>query len=75
MKDLKVRTMESGLGGADCLMCYTRQTDWKNVNKIRDKNAFQITRTAEKTMKLYEEVTKESGEIKKARNDYDRRIR
>ena len=73
MKDLKVRTIESGLGGADCLMCHTRQADWKNKDKINDHNTFQITRTAEKTLKLYEEMIADSGEIKKTKNDYGTR--
>ncbi|CAF4439554.1 unnamed protein product [Didymodactylos carnosus] len=73
MKDLKVRTVESGLGGADCLMCYTRQTDWKNKDKIKDESAFLITRTAEKTMKLYSTMAEESGQIKKTKNDYETR--
>ena len=73
MKDLKVRTMESGLGGAECLMCETRQVDWKDKEKIKDPNSFQITRSAEKTIKLYAEMIEESGEIKKTKNDYDTR--
>ncbi|CAF1171235.1 unnamed protein product [Didymodactylos carnosus] len=73
MKDMKVRTIESGLGGADCLMCFTRQSDWKNKEKIEDGSAFQITRTAEKTLKLYDEMVADSGEIKKTKNDYGTR--
>ena len=71
MKDMKVRTVESGLGGAECLMCYTRQAEWKDVNKINEENAFEITRTAEKTLKLYEEMVEEKGEIARKKNDYD----
>ncbi|CAF1103757.1 unnamed protein product [Didymodactylos carnosus] len=73
MKDMKVRMVESGLGGADCLICYTRQTEWKDVKKLNEENAFLITRTAEKTMNLYNEMIEESGEIKKRKNDYETR--
>ena len=71
MKDLKVRTIESGIGGAECLMCETQQGDWKNVDKIRESDAFQITRSAEKTMQLYKEMTEDTGEIKIAKDDYE----
>ncbi|CAF1096979.1 unnamed protein product [Didymodactylos carnosus] len=71
MKDMKVRMVESGLGGADCLMCHTRQADWKDVKKINEENAFQITRTAEKTVQLYKEMIEEKGEIVRRKNDYE----
>lgn len=71
MKDMKVRMVESGLGGADCLMCHTRQADWKDVKKISEEDAFQITRTAEKTVQLYKEMIEEKGQIVRKKNDYE----
>ena len=62
---------ESGLGGADCLMCHTRQADWKDIKKINEDDAFQITRTAEKTMDLYKEMIEEKGQIVRKKNDYE----
>ncbi|CAF4412444.1 unnamed protein product, partial [Didymodactylos carnosus] len=71
MKDVKIRLVESGLGGAHCLMCERKQEDWKNVKKIEEENYFAITRTAEKTLKLYEEMIEEKGKIVRRQNDYD----
>ncbi|CAF1392706.1 unnamed protein product [Didymodactylos carnosus] len=71
MKDLKVRMVESGLGGAKCFMCYTRQADWKDVRKIEEDNYFAITRPAERTEQLYKEMVEEKGEIIRRRNDYE----
>ena len=53
MKDMKIRIAESGLEGAQCLMCDTKQEDWKNSKKILDYNFLKINRTAEKTITLY----------------------
>ncbi|CAF1544015.1 unnamed protein product, partial [Didymodactylos carnosus] len=46
MKDMKVD--ESGLGVAECLMCSTKQEDWKDTKKISDPDLFDINRTAKK---------------------------
>ena len=73
MKDLKIRMVESGLGGAECLMCYTQQGDWKNIQKIEEENFFAITRSADKTLELYEEFMEEKGSIVRKRNDYEER--
>ncbi|CAF3971491.1 unnamed protein product, partial [Rotaria sp. Silwood1] len=73
MKDMKVRMAESGLGGAQCLMCSTTQEDWKNSKKILDSNFFNINRTAEKTLTLYNQLADNDGNILKRKNDYDTR--
>ncbi len=73
MKDMKVRMVESGLGGADCLMCYTQQLDWKDVQKIEQDNFFAITRSADKTLELYEQFMEEKGGIIRRKNDYETR--
>ncbi|CAF1607223.1 unnamed protein product, partial [Didymodactylos carnosus] len=56
MKDLKIRTLESGLGGAECLLCSTRSEDWKNLGKLKKFDSFSIDRTAEKTLELYKQM-------------------
>ncbi|CAF1316127.1 unnamed protein product [Didymodactylos carnosus] len=71
MKDLKIRTMESGLGGADCLLCTSRRADWKDLTKISDPDVFAINRTAAKTLDLYKQLLNDDGEIEKSKNDYE----
>ncbi|CAF4068911.1 unnamed protein product [Rotaria sordida] len=73
MKDMKVRMAESGLGGAQCLMCSTKQEDWKDLKKISDPNFFHINQTAEKTLALYNQLVDNDGNILKCKNDYDTR--
>ncbi|CAF0983209.1 unnamed protein product [Didymodactylos carnosus] len=73
MKDLKVRTTESGLGGSDCLMCYTRQAEWHDRQKLLASNYFSITRTAANIMELYRSLLGEDGKIIKKRSDCERR--
>ncbi|CAF0942661.1 unnamed protein product [Didymodactylos carnosus] len=71
MKDLKVRTMESGLGGADCLLCTSRRADWKDVSKIEDPDYFAINHTAEKTLDTYKTLLRADGELEKTTGDYN----
>ena len=47
MKDLKLKKAISGLGGADCILCTTKQSDWLDQKKIE--NGFPINRRAEET--------------------------
>jgi hypothetical protein len=63
MKDFKIRQMESGLHGAYCLLCCSSPSEWKDIRKI--KVGFPIERTASDTMKLYEEILDEYGEVKR----------
>ena len=73
MKDMKIRIAESGLEGAQCLICDTKQEDWKNSKKILDYNFLKINRTAEKTITLYNQLVDSDGNILKRKNDYDTR--
>jgi hypothetical protein len=69
MKDLKLKKKLSGCGGADCILCESRTADWKDPVQIT--NGFPITRFADSTMQLYEQlVAQGEGEILKAANDY-----
>ena len=45
MKDLKLKKHISGLGGADCILCKTKQADWSNIEKVLE--GFPINRSAE----------------------------
>ena len=69
MKDLKFKKLISGLGGADCIICETKQEDWSNEEKIIE--GFQITRTNIDTITLYQELVDDRCSIKKRAHDFD----
>ena len=72
MKDLKLKKKWSGLGGADCIICESKQIDWIDITKI--KNGFPITRSARSSMELYETLILEGdGEIIRKPKDFDHR--
>ena len=71
MKDLKFKKKLSGLGGADCIICESRKKDWMNVDKIKE--GFPITRLAENSIDLYNDLVQEGGEILRSAGDYDTR--
>ena len=60
MKDLKMKKSLSGLGGADCIICTTKQDEWMNKERIRE--GFAITRSAEETLSLYQSLVNEDGD-------------
>ena len=62
MKDLKFKRHISGLGGADCILCISKQGDWTDREKVNQ--GFPIKRTAEDTMKLYQGLVNSDGEVK-----------
>ena len=49
MKDLKFKKHICGLGGADCILCITKQADWTNKEKVE--KGFPIERSGEATLK------------------------
>ena len=69
MKDLKLKRKISGLGGANCILCVTKQADWTDVTNIVQ--GFPINRSAEETWQLYEELVNEDGEIETASGDFE----
>lgn len=71
MKDLKFKKSVSGLGGADCILCKTRQEDWTNKDKIAA--GFPINRSAEDTLTLYNELVDEDGHIATKSGDFETR--
>ena len=68
MKDLKLRKESSGLGGADCLLCETKWKEWKDVELID--RGFPITRVADETEAIWQQLVSGNGEIAKRPNEY-----
>ena len=68
MKDLKIKKSLSGLGGADCIICTTKQDEWMIEGRIRE--GFAITRSAEETLCLYQSLVNEDGEVPRQHYDY-----
>ena len=71
MKDLKFKRLISGLGGADCILCKTKQADWTKREKILE--GFPINRSAENTLQLYNQLVEEDGTIKTQSGDFETR--
>lgn len=71
MKDLKFKKMVSGLGGADCLLCKSKQADWTDLAKIEDENSFKINRNAADTRNIFNSVVDSEGNIKTNPNDFE----
>ena len=63
--DLIIKKKVCGLGGADCILCVTKQADWTDVSNIA-----QINRSAEDTWHFYEHLVNEEGEIETASGDF-----
>ncbi len=61
MKDLKFKRSISGLAGADCILCVSKQGDWTDREKVT--KGFPIQQTAEDTMKLYQELVNCDGKV------------
>lgn len=65
MKDLKFKKSVSGLGGADCILCVSKQADWTNPEFIYQMG-FQSTDVLmphEDTMKLWESLVDVNGDV------------
>ena len=75
MKDLKYKKSICGLQGADCILCKHKKADWMKEDSIRE--GFNITRTAEETMKLFIRLISNNDDddftVPRAKNDYDDR--
>ena len=71
MKDLKFKRYISGLGGADCILCTTKQADWTDRTKVAD--GFPINRSAKNSLELYNELVDENGDIKAKQGDFETR--
>ena len=69
MKDLKMKRNLSGLKGAKCILCHTKQADWTCTEKVH--NGFPITHTVEETMQIYTELSDENGIVKRSPGDFE----
>ena len=72
MKDLKFKKHISGLGGADCIMCKTKQCDWTDKKKLAE--GFPINRSADDTLQLYNNLVDEDGNIPSRSGDFNTRL-
>ena len=72
MKDLKFKKMISGLGGADCLLCKSKQNDWTNPAMLEDETSFQINRTDVNTREIFLSVIDEEGNIQSSQRTLKR---
>ena len=59
------------MGGADCILCITKQNDWNGREKVE--KGFPIERSSESTYKLYEQLVGDDGEIPTKPGDFDTR--
>ena len=57
------------MGGADCILCKTRQDDWTNREKVVQ--GFPINRLAEDTLTLYKTLVDEDGVVKAKGGDFE----
>ena len=71
MKDLKLKKKISGLGGADCLLCKSKQKDWTNQETILNKESFRIDRSATDTRSILNSVIDGDGNIRTKPHDFD----
>ena len=72
MKDMKFKKKICGLGGADCILCESRQNDWLDEEQIRE--GFGITRTAAENLDIYLELLAcNDGSIIPQKGDYETR--
>ena len=71
MKDLKLKRNISGMKGARCILCETKQKDWTNSEKVN--NGFHITRTAAEAKQIYQTLADEDGNVKRVAGDFESR--
>lgn len=70
MKDIKYKKNLSGLGGADCLLCKTKQDQWLMLENVQQ--GFPINRSASENMQLWIALSL-NGEIQKESGDFNQR--
>ena len=57
MKDLKMKKVASGAGGAPCLLCDSKKADWMDKEAVE--SGFPITRTAEAADQKWQQIVKD----------------
>ena len=68
MKDLKYKKMLSGLGGADCILCTTKQKEWSDIVKVTE--GFPINCNAQGNEALFHRLVNDQGIIPRIPNDF-----
>ena len=66
MKDLKMKKVASGAGGAPCLLCDSKKNDW--VDKETVESGFPINRNAETADQMWKKIVKDKEEGKKTKD-------
>ena len=69
MKYMKLKKTNSGLGGADCLLCKFKQSSWMDEEQII--LGFPISTTADLVLALYHQLMTPEGDILKEKDDYE----
>ena len=68
MKDLKLKRKISGLGGADCILCVSKQNDWTDPASIHE--GFPITRESDETFRLFLKLVDKNGIVPRETGDF-----
>ena len=68
MKDLKLKRNKSGMKGASCILCHTKQRDWTCAE--RAKEGFPITHTVAEAKRIYNMLADEEGTVKRSTGDF-----
>ena len=69
MKDLKLERNISGMKGASCILCETKQKDWTSAEKVNE--GFSITRTVAEAKLIYQALSDEDGNVKRVAGDFE----
>ena len=68
MKDMKFKRNISGLKGAKCILCHSKQVDWTYGNKVIA--GFPITHSAAQSLTIYHQLVGAEGNIPRNPNDF-----
>ena len=71
MKDLKLKRKISGLGGANCILCVSKQNDWTDPASIHE--GFPITRESDETFRLFLKLVDKNGIVPRETGDFETR--
>ena len=71
MKDLKLKRNISGMKGAHCILCETKQNDWTSAEKATE--GFPITCTVAEAKLIYGMLADEDGYVKCTAGDFETR--
>ena len=63
MKDMKLKKHLSGMKGADCILCHSKQKDWTSLEKVEE--GFQITHSAHEALEIFNALAGKEGDYSK----------